>query len=637
MGKLRRKKDQQKSGDNALHVKSLSPNRELLFYLLIFLFAFAVRAVYLWEIHDEPVFSLLLGDAQSYDTWAREISGGNWLGDRVFYQAPLYPYFLAVIYTFLGRDFLVVRIIQIILGIASCLLLARAGRYFFSKKAGIITGFLLALYPTAVFFDGLIQKAVLGFFFMSLLLYLIAKTVNEPNKTRWLFMGMVLGCMGLTRENALILIPVILFWLFVYFRNMVFQKRAAWCALIIGGLAIILVPMGLRNKVVGGDFVLTTSQFGPNLYIGNNEKADGRYMPLRPDRGDWRFERQDATELAEEAMGVNLSPSEVSRYWVRRTLSYIESNPLDWIKLITKKWLLVWNSLEVADAESQYVHYHGSVMLKWLGFFFHFGVMFPIAVFGIYITWRDRKRLWILYLILIGFAASVTLFYVFARYRYPMIGVVLLFAGGGIAGVTSFFKGKKPISMAICLILILTSAILTNWKIFSKDEFIASTYYNIAHDLSVQGEYESASEYYEKSLQWSSRSANARIANNLGLALLKQGKVEEAIEQFNEALSIEPDSPQTHNNLAIVLAGIGDTDGAITHFLEVIRIDPDFSPSVYFNLACLYSRQNKVEAAAKWLEKAIEKGYSNWDLIKNDKDLENIRGTPHYQRILDKR
>ena len=37
----------------------------------------------------------MMGDAQSYHAWAQEIAAGNWIGDDVFYQAPLYPYFFA--------------------------------------------------------------------------------------------------------------------------------------------------------------------------------------------------------------------------------------------------------------------------------------------------------------------------------------------------------------------------------------------------------------------------------------------------------------------------------------------------------------------------------------------------------------
>jgi len=65
---------------------------------IVFVIALAVRLVHLWQMREAPFFSVLLGDSRGYDEWARRIAAGEWLGTDVFYQAPLYPYFLAVIY-----------------------------------------------------------------------------------------------------------------------------------------------------------------------------------------------------------------------------------------------------------------------------------------------------------------------------------------------------------------------------------------------------------------------------------------------------------------------------------------------------------------------------------------------------------
>ena len=59
-----------------------------------------------------PFFDVLLGDAHGYDEWARRLAAGDWIGTEVFYQAPLYPYFLGVVYAIFGRDLLIVRIVQ---------------------------------------------------------------------------------------------------------------------------------------------------------------------------------------------------------------------------------------------------------------------------------------------------------------------------------------------------------------------------------------------------------------------------------------------------------------------------------------------------------------------------------------------
>ena len=62
--------------------------------LVIFAVALAVRLIHIWQIKPSPFFDILLGDANGYDQWAQRLAAGDWIGSDVFYQAPLYPYFL---------------------------------------------------------------------------------------------------------------------------------------------------------------------------------------------------------------------------------------------------------------------------------------------------------------------------------------------------------------------------------------------------------------------------------------------------------------------------------------------------------------------------------------------------------------
>ncbi len=91
--------------------------------LTIFLLAFAIRLVYLFQIEGAPLFYHLASDGRSYDEWARQIAAGHWLGQGVFYQAPLYPYFLGLLQIAIGHNLWSIRIVQIALGSASCVLL----------------------------------------------------------------------------------------------------------------------------------------------------------------------------------------------------------------------------------------------------------------------------------------------------------------------------------------------------------------------------------------------------------------------------------------------------------------------------------------------------------------------------------
>jgi hypothetical protein len=75
-------------------------------------FAFCLRCVYLWQIQGAPFLALRFGDGEPYHRWALRIAGGDWLGRGVFYQAPLYPYLLALVYRVFDDSVTTVRVIQ---------------------------------------------------------------------------------------------------------------------------------------------------------------------------------------------------------------------------------------------------------------------------------------------------------------------------------------------------------------------------------------------------------------------------------------------------------------------------------------------------------------------------------------------
>src|SRR4051794_12731517 len=105
--------------------------RNVLTFMAVWVLAFVTRLVYLQQLKRSPLFGVLMGDAAGYDAWAREIARGDWLGKTVFYQAPLYPYFLGTWYIIAGTSRWALSLFQIVLGATSCVWLGMAGRRFF--------------------------------------------------------------------------------------------------------------------------------------------------------------------------------------------------------------------------------------------------------------------------------------------------------------------------------------------------------------------------------------------------------------------------------------------------------------------------------------------------------------------------
>ena len=568
----------------------------------LFVFALVIRLVYLMEIKHTDFFAVLVGDGAVYDAWALAIQK-DWIGKEIFYQAPLYPYFLATIYTLFSHDPLIARVIQMALGSGACVLLALAGRSFFSARVGLLAGFLLALYAPAIFFDGLIQKASLDLFFMTALLFLLGQIECECRRRWSMLAGIVLGCLALTRENALVLFPIIFLWLVWRFWKLR-DRQLSMSLFFFLGTAIALAPVAARNHRVGGGFLITTSQFGPNFYIGNNARADGRYAPLLWGHGSALLERDDATRLAEKALGKRLTPAGVSRYWTGRSVAWIQSDPAAWLKLMGRKWLLVWNDREIPDSDEPIVYEDASLLLALLGFVLTFGTICPLALAGIGLTWPERRRLAVLYLTLLGIAASTTLFFVFARYRYPMVPILVLFAAAGIREIARLAKEKRPAKLLGFALLIAAAGFVSRWNLDPDENPRAMAYYNTAVSLERQDLREQAVSYYRKALECKPDFVQAHV--NLGVLLAREGEIDEAIAHDQEALRLRPNDSTAHCNLANILISRGNPDEAERHYRLALQIQPDLEQAQKGLASVLEQQKHSAKSRQKKLERRKE-------------------------------
>jgi 4-amino-4-deoxy-L-arabinose transferase-like glycosyltransferase len=599
----------------------------------LFLLALLIRGVCLIGLSDTHLLDTLVGDAELYDLWAREILTEGWIGKKVFFQVPFYPYLIAVIYSLFGPDLMAIRWLQVLIGASSCVLVASIGRSFFSPRVGIVAGLLLTIYPVAVYYDIVIQKAVFGLFFTALIVYLLVKLSIQWRWGLWLAVGLVLGIFVLVRENALILFPVILVWLFIRFRTAALRRKIIGALLVSAGLFGALLPAAYHNYMVSGQWLLTTSNLGFNLYMGNNTQATGTYQAMIVGRGDWRFESDDARKLAEKEVGRPLNPAEVSRFWSARALDAIRSDVTAWIRLLFKKWKLLWGALEMSDSESIYAYQDFSPLLRHLLAVFHFGTLVPLAVAGVWLTWRDRRRLWLLYVLLAAYVGSIMPFYVMARYRAPMLVVLMPLAAAGVIESIRRLRQKAYAPLAGAVTMAAAVALYANWPVMPPPSIAATTYYNWGSVFEGRRQIDLAMSNYAKAIRRNPRHLLA--LNNLGILHSQRGDFDRGIELFEAALQADPRSAKAHMNLAIAYYHLRQLDMALDHFRETLRQDPNYDPVVNYNIACVLSLQGKVALALDELGRALDRGYANWDQILSDPDLENARRSPRFKTFFE--
>ncbi len=554
---------------------SARPARFTPYAVAIFVVALALRALHLFELRDSPFLTAKLGDAAAYDAWAREIAGGDWLGSQVFFQAPLYPYFLGVLYATLGDSPLLVRGVQCLLSALACALLASAGARLFSLGVGVVAGLLLATHAPSIFLDALLQKSVLDLFFVCLALWLAARLAGEPLRSLAAALGLSSGLLVLARENAAMIAAVLLAWL-ATLPGVARRRRVGLALVFVLGIGAALLPVALRNWWVGGELHLTTSQFGANLYIGNHPGAPGGYVPFRPGRGSPEFEREDITELAEQAVGRSLSPGEVSAYWTRRSLDYITSQPADWLRLMARKLALLLSSVELVDSEDQYATAEYSRVLRATGAFGHFGILAPLALLGAIVVWPRRRELWWMYAAVAAYAASVLIFYVVTRYRYPLVPFLALSAAAGLIGARNWAAARSRPVVAAGAVAVLVLALVSNGVAgMSKATMGAVTHFNLGNFFRQEGQLERAAQHYRKAMDLDPRLED--VPHNLAGTLLALGRPEQAIAAYQRNLEQNPDDPLVHGNLAKILRAEGETEQAALHYRRALALDAGYT------------------------------------------------------------
>jgi 4-amino-4-deoxy-L-arabinose transferase-like glycosyltransferase len=530
--------------------------------------ALTLRLIHIRALAAEPVFGVLLGDAQRYVEWAREIAAGNWIGTGAFYQAPLYPYAVAALFSLSGESLDAIRVAQALAGAAACVLVAVAGHAFFEWRVGVLAGLALALYPPAIFFDGHIQKSSLDLLLMAAMLATVAN-YQIDGRTRWLVaLGVALGLFTLNRENARALFPLLAAWLLLWRRDLTIAPRARLVGVFTLATLLPIAPVALRNYVVSGELLISTSQLGSNFYIGNHAGASGVYEPLLPDRGTVEYEQQDAMRLASEAAGRPLSAGEVSDYWLGRALDEIRGDVGGWMRLMARKALLAVNTVEAADTESLAFHADHSRLLRVLTPL-TFGLWLSIAVVGIALTAREWRRLAVLYGIGLVFLMSIVVFFVLARYRHPVVAVVMLFAAAGIVGAAGAWR-ERPRQLSIAIACALAIALVVN-----------------------------------RPMQMTSDESYG----NFGGELLRLERPREALPLLVKAVELLPNEPAVRLDLALAHVHLGDHAAAAREYAAVARLErkPDSTRKiveVLVRMATQDATEGRIDQAVVVLQEA---------------------------------
>jgi len=509
--------------------------------VLVVLIALLLRFIYLFTF-AKTLFFNTFSDGLYYHKWALDIIAGH-APSPPFFMSPLYPYFIAFFYKLFGADQTLILFIQTLLDTGTTYLIYRIGSSLWGERAGLIGSIIYAIGPIPIFYSGLFLMPTLLTFILTLGLWVIA-TRRDP-----FWAGLIFGIGVIGRGTILIPALVPLFYL----------RKLRYLI----GLALPILLLFVINLGIGGTPVPTTYNFGINLYIGNNPRADGTYR--RPPGLDLIHD-PDGRKVIGQKLGKAVTPLESSRYWSGLAFDYIQRNPIQALFLLMRKFYLFWGPLEVLQLENIYYVLDRS-FLKFLPM----RIWLIIPLFLTSLLALSRRTRW-LSLIALFYSLSLLPFFIIGRFRAAINPIIVLTGGALIdrliakRGRIGVFNLILLLSLLICYIFlrIYGNDTIKEWIIETRCDRAYWTYLN-DHPWAFQ----------DSTRAILRENPDCIIAlDNLGGYYFCIGEFELAREYLHRALALNPQDGVAIYNLALLYLRLNKPDSALYYLKKARRLMP---------------------------------------------------------------
>jgi len=583
--------------------------KPIVFPFSIILLSLIIRSIYLLMSASETTFQSPGGDAEIYVSMAKAFLDGSW-ESHPFFRAPGYPAFIALLEKFTGAGlFWPIRVFQIVLSAFGAAWLSLLTKNWFGKRAGWIAGILWTFYGLSIYFDGEGLIASLFVSLFALMLYTFDIYLKNRKTVPLIIAAFSLGLMTIFRANALLFWPVFLFFtLYPLKTENTSTLKNRIVATIISFVLIITIisPALIHNYKTSGRMAISV-QGGINLYIGNHPVSKGAFA-VDPDFGsDWT--EAQITQRAINETGKLLNPSEVSSFYVAKTGDYISANFSDWLKLEMKKVLILFNFYELANNRAIYPY------LNSINGFFSFILLmgFPVVlIFSIPFIPKalaKQKRCFPILLFGAAHVFMLLVFFVNARYRFPLIPVLLPFTGFGILYLSSnwkelitFRRNNRVVAFALILVSVL---VFLPSHTTADDERASWLYHRGTASLRLERYREALKSFTELTEQYPQYKNGF---NNLGVVFLHGKKMEKAQECFEIELKYHPNNAKALNNLGTIFQHNGQIEKAVFYYKQALVSDPSNSDA-RFNLAHIYHEKSTSCYNEGLLKEALESAY----------------------------
>lgn len=323
-------------------------------------------------------------------------------------RQPGYPLYLCVFYWMLGNNRLVVQLSQIALNVATICMIYHISRLVFGDRLWGWTIILVGLYFPLWIMSVFILSEILFTFLLTLAMLLLLEAMRLRRRSVYFFTGLAFGAAFLTRPAAL---PVVILSIFpIYFSVKKVRGAVEDWAILLLAFVICISPWFIRNAVALGDYTPLSTDGGYNVWCGT---IDVDYPARGPDA-------ESASILDRYGMGTR----EDCKRFMELAMSNIKADPLGQLRRGFLRILRTWSYIPGSRA------YSGRPLLFGLSR----GVQLIILFFAVCtMCTLDRRRAAYLLLPAVSMSAAMILSYAPPRHLLPVMPLVVVCAGQGIA------------------------------------------------------------------------------------------------------------------------------------------------------------------------------------------------------------
>lgn len=576
-------------------MKNLTDRKERIFLLALFVTAFALRLGFTVMAKQHYFFyHNPSADVTYYLDWAREIATTDFIGSKTFFGLPLFPYVLAVLYRLALGNIEVIRLFFLILGSLNCILLYAIAKKMFDRRVAVLSALFMATHFLMIYYDWLIMPVTLIITLSLIITFSLIEHRLLVRPRHWVILGLLIGITILGDGKFLFFLIAVVLWLWRkhprQFKNLLLMALSA--LMILGFCAI-------RNRIVGGDWVMISAQSGLSLYSGNNPEATGTYVSPEFIRPTHTAQDADQKIVAEGIVNRSMSAGEISRFWKNKAMDFIRNQPGDFLRLLGKKFTLFFR-------ETEYGHDLDLVFMRdWKRRWDYNAliILFPLAIIGIAVSikqWKDRP--FAVMLILCQLAVTL-IFFLSTRHRATILPFLILFESVAVFWIIDRIRMRRVTSLIIAAIFFIAFVLMFR-PITMGNKIIAFNRYAKAGSVYEQrGDLKQAKENYLRALNI--QPFDTITLYNLGNICVQEGDLDKARALYEKVLELCAFHVDAMFNLAYIYEQTGETEKAVNFYKRIMRYQPDM-PDTYFRIANIYAGQGDCQKAVPFYHKVME-------------------------------